>query len=61
MTEEILRAQAEYEAALSVIRKAAATGCPGGAGRGHEARYGQAYRRLVLMTGAPQLKGKYRG
>lgn len=59
--DDIRNAQSEYSAALAVIQKSAATGCPGKAGRGQEARYGQAYQRLVLLGLKPQLNGKYRG
>jgi hypothetical protein len=59
--EAIWRATQEYDTALSVIRKHAAISCPGKAGRGHEARLGQAYRRLVQLGAAPPLRGKYKG
>jgi hypothetical protein len=61
VTEEILKAKQEYDAAFSVIQRTASSGCPGNAGRGHEARLGHAYHRLVQLGVAPRLKGKYRG
>jgi hypothetical protein len=61
INEDILKAEAEYNAALNVIRRASSDGCPGSAGRGHEARYGQAHQRLVQLGAAPQVRRKYRG
>lgn len=56
-SEEIMRAEQEYAAALSVIKKCS----PGKPGFGNEAKYGQAYQRLVLLHARPQLRMKYRG
>lgn len=59
--DEIRRAQEEYDSAFAVIQRTASTGCPGNAGRGHEARLGAAYQWLVRLGVAPQLKRKNRG
>ena len=55
--DEIRRAEGDYSAALAVIHKA----IPGKPGFGNEAKYGQAYQRLVLLGQRPQIKLKYRG
>jgi hypothetical protein len=61
VTDEIRHAVEEYDRAFAVLQRSAASGCPGKAGNGQEARLGQAYHRLVQLGLKPQLKGKYRG
>jgi|HubBroStandDraft_6_1064221.scaffolds.fasta_scaffold526886_3 hypothetical protein len=51
----------QYDKALSVIRNTASLSCPGKAGSGHEANYGQAYQGLVNLGVKPKLRLKYRG
>jgi hypothetical protein len=56
MNDEARAAQSAMNAATAAIQK-----CPRGKGGfGAEAAYGAAYRRLVRLGLAPQLRGKYR-
>lgn len=55
--DEIRSAENEYAHALAEVKKA----IPGKPGFGTEARYGQAYQRLVRAGVKPQVRLKYRG
>jgi hypothetical protein len=55
MTDEIVKAIAEYDKAASKLGK-----LNGKAGPGSEAVYAAAYQRLVALGVKPQLRGKYR-
>lgn len=55
MTEELEKAQREFEAASKALH-AQLVGKPGNA---NETRYGEAYKRLVVAGGATPLKRKY--
>jgi len=55
MTEELEAARRDF-AAASKAMQAQLTGKQGAA---NETRYGEAYQRLVLAGGAPQIKRKY--
>ena len=56
-SDEILKAEAEHQTALTNVKKC----IPGRAGFGIEAVYGQTYQRLVLLGARPQIRRKYRG
>lgn len=54
---EIFKAEEEFSTATVDIKKA----LPGKQGFGTEAKYGDAYQRLVRAGVRPQIKRKYRG
>lgn len=54
--DEVRNAEAEYARTLGEVKKA----LPGKPGFGIEARYGQAYQRLVRLGLRPQVRLKYR-
>lgn len=56
MEDEVRQARQGYDTAFRSIKEA----IPGKPGFGIEARYGEAYQRLVRLGVAPQLKRKYR-
>lgn len=55
--DEVMTAEAEFAAATANMRKALS----GKPGFGVEAKYGQAYQRLVRAGEKPQIRRKYRG
>lgn len=55
--DEVMAAEAEFATATADMRKA----LPGKPGFGIEAKYGQAYQRLVRAGVKPQVRRKYRG
>lgn len=55
--DEIVKAETEFIGATNDMRKA----LPGKPGFGTEARYGQAYQRLVRAGARLQIRLKYRG
>jgi hypothetical protein len=55
--DEIRKAENEFDNALREVKKA----LPGKPGFGIEARYGQAYQRLVRLGARPQIRLKHRG
>lgn len=55
--DEVVKAETEFLVATNDIKKAA----PGKQGFGHEAKYGDAYQRLVRAGVKPQIRRKYRG
>lgn len=55
--DEIRKAVNEFENSLRDVKKALG----GKPGFGIEARYGQAYQRLVRLGARPQIRRKYRG
>jgi hypothetical protein len=55
--DEIKIAESEFNVAREKLNKC----IPGNQGFGIEAKYAQAYQRLVLLGVRPQLKLKYRG
>lgn len=56
MSDEIRKAEAEFNAAGAEVKKA----LPGKPGFGIENRYGQAYQKLVRLGVRPQLRLKHR-
>jgi hypothetical protein len=56
MSDDIMKAEAAFQAAASKLGK-----LNGKAGSGSEATYAAAYQRLVALGARPQIRGKYRG
>ena len=54
--DELRHAESEFNATREVLRKC----LPGKPGFGNEAKYSQAYQRLVILGARPQIKLKYR-
>ena len=55
MNEELEKAQRDFEAASKALQAQ----LTGKAGAANETSYGEAYQRLVVAGGAPQIKRKY--